>query len=56
MVEATVNLKKGGALVIVSDNWTDLAEALKGYEIKGINAREIGVSEFRQGKGRRSRE
>lgn len=50
MVEATVSLKKGGALVIVSENWNDLAEALKGYEIIGINAHVVGAAEIRQGK------
>ena len=56
MVEATVTLKKGGALVIVSESWTDLAATLKGYQIKTIKAQEISVSEFRQGKGSRSNE
>jgi len=56
MVEATVTLKKGGSLAIVSENWADLMETLKGYEIRGINAREIGAAEIRQGKERRSRE
>lgn len=56
MVEATVTLKKGGALVIVSENGADLAETLKGYEIKGINAHEIGAAQIRQGKERQSRE
>lgn len=56
MVEATVTLKKGGPLVIVSESWQDLMEAIKGYEITGINGRVIGASEIRQGKERRSRE
>lgn len=50
MVEATVTLKKGGALIVVSENWHDLTEALKGYEIIGINAHVVGAAEIRQGK------
>lgn len=56
MIEAAVTLKKGGALVIVSENWSDLVKILEAYEITGINARVIGAAEIRQGKERRSRE
>lgn len=50
MIEATVNLKKGGALIVVSESWPDLMAALKGYEIIGINAHVVGTAEIRQGK------
>ena len=50
MVEATVTLKKGGEKTVVSENWNDLAEALKGYEITAINAHVVGAAEIRQGK------
>lgn len=56
MVEATVTLKKGGALIVVSESWADLMETLKGYEIVGLNARQVGAAEIRQGKGGRNRE
>lgn len=46
MVEATVTLKKGGALVVISENWADLMKALEGYEITGINAHEVGAAKI----------
>lgn len=50
MVEATVTLKNGMAMFLVSENWNDLMEALKGYEITAINAHVVGAAEIRQGK------
>lgn len=54
MIEAAVTLKKGGALVIVSENWSDLVKILEAYEITGINAKVIGAAEIRQGKGNKN--
>jgi len=50
MVECTATVGKGRQITLYAENFAELAEELKKYEISELQAKVIRVSEMRQGK------